>query len=227
MTTFLAALVLAAPCLAQKPHNHRAPEPPMLLEDIPEAIKGVVERMAAERARAEAAKPKVKTDPAAVRTLVDRLERDGEDGATEDGWETKTYTENGRPDRAGSFRNFSVSVIRKSLPPPTNEEGTVSFTVMRWVVSHIQGSMQVFTKLPNGRAKIEQWDFAVDVDGTITAVQKTTAQGKQTAPDTIEVDPNDKSGHTEQQLAPSAPGVLDTWKTMERKFLRMGRLYEA
>lgn len=176
----------------------------------------------------KAAAPKAKADRKAIQTLVDRLDKDGEDGATEDGWEAKSYILNGSPDKSGSFSNFSVSLIEKELPPPTaGDNEMITYTVMRKVLSHIQGAMQTYTPMPQGKAKVEMWEYAVSLDGEITTAVKTTMIGKVVAPGTIDIDPKDPQGRVQQNLVPSAAKTLETWKTMEKKFLTMGRLIEA
>lgn len=191
-----------------------------------EMAKTLTDKKAA--AAQKAAAPKAMADKKAIDTLVDRLDKDGEDGAAEDGWQAKSYILNGNPDKSGSFTNFSVSLIEKELAPPTvGDNEMITYTVMRKVLSHLQGAMHVYTPLPGGKAKVDIYEYAVSLDGEITQAVKTTVTGKVVGPRDIDVDPKDPKARVQQNLVPSAPKTIEVWKTMEKRFLTMGRLIEA
>lgn len=216
------ALALVAPAFAQVPVD----------KDQMDALKAAMEahkKAQAKKKADEAKKPKIMADRKVIDNVVDRLSRDGEESEVEGapGLVARSYFINGQEDAKKNFANHAITLIERPMASPANEEGTVHYTVMRKALISLQATRQTFTHLKDGKAEVVVWTWGIDLEGRIMACTRATMTGKIVGPKTIDTDP--KSGGTTKQehLEPSAPGVLDAWKKMEKIVPFMGRLIEV
>lgn len=163
-------------------------------------------------------------DAGAVEGLIERLDRDGDQGQTEDGQEARSYVHSGTADASGDVENKRMTLVESELAPPTagtDQFGnTYTYTVMRKAFVELQGEIRRYAVLPQGQARIVQLTFTVDpATNRLMEVVKTTLVGKRQGPDGLVVDPKRSS---ETRLKPSDPAVLSQWKALSDEFMKSG-----
>lgn len=164
-------------------------------------------------------------DPAPVKSLFDKLAKDGEQIEMEEGI-GNTLTRLGKPDAKGRFKNVQANLVE--IPAELAEAPSDSMfrqAVMRRYFSHLEATSESWEVDPaTGKGKIHVWIYRVGLEGKLMSVEH------QIAP--VETGPDGLSSPVEAKvrsyrLAPSDPSVQRRWKNLTKELLALGRVVEA
>lgn len=164
-------------------------------------------------------------DPKPVKSLTDRLVKDGEQIEMEQGI-GNIYTRVGRPDANGRFRNIQANLVE--IPAELAEAPSDSMfrqAVMRRYFSHLEATSESWEVDPKtGKGTVHVWIYRVGLEGTLMSVVH------QIAP--VEPGADGQAGPVEEKarsyrLAPSDPSVQRRWKALSRELMTLGRVVEA
>lgn len=164
-------------------------------------------------------------DPKPVKSLTERLVKDGEQIEMEQGI-GNIYTRVGKPDANGRFRNIQVNLVE--IPAELAEAPSDSMfrqAVMRRYFSHLEATSESWEVNPKtGKGTVHVWTYRVGLEGTLMSVVH------QIAP--VEPGPDGQVGPIEEKarsyrLAPSAPSVQRRWKALTKELMTLGRVVEA
>lgn len=164
-------------------------------------------------------------DPRPVKSLTDRLVKNGEQIEMEQGI-GNIYTRVGKPDANGRFRNIQANLVE--IPAELAEAPSGSMfrqAVMRRYFSHLEATSESWEVDPEtGRGTVHVWTYRVGLEGTLMSVVH------QIAP--VEPGADGQVGPVEEKarsyrLAPSDPSVQRRWKALTKELLTLGRVVEA
>ncbi len=164
-------------------------------------------------------------DPKPVKSLTDRLVKDGEQIEMEQGI-GNIYTRVGRPDANGRFMNIQANLVE--IPAEIAEAPSDSMfrqAVMRRYFSHLEATSESWEVDPKtGKGTVHVWTYRVGLEGTLISVVH------QIAP--VEPGPDGQVGPIEEKarsyrLAPSDPSVQRRWKALTKELATLGRVVEA
>jgi hypothetical protein len=164
-------------------------------------------------------------DPKPVKSLTDRLVKDGEQIEMEQGI-GNIYTRVGKPDAQGRFKNIQANLVE--IPAELAEAPNDSMfrqAVMRRYFSHLEATSESWDVDPKtGKGTVHVWTYRVGLEGTLMSVVH------QIAP--VEPGPDGQVGPVEEKarsyrLAPSDPSVQRRWKSFSKELMTLGRVVEA
>ena len=164
-------------------------------------------------------------DPKPVKSLFDKLAKDGEQIEMEEGI-GNTLTRLGKPDAKGRFKNLQANLVE--IPAELAEAPSDSMfrqAVMRRYFSHLEATSESWEVNPRtGKGKVHVWIYRVALDGTLMSVEH------QIAP--VEPGEDGQASPIEEKarsyrLSPSDPSVQRRWKRMAKELLTLGRVVEA
>lgn len=164
-------------------------------------------------------------DPKPVRSLTDRLVKDGEQVEMEEGI-ANLLTRFGRPDAKGRFKNLQANLVE--IPAELAEApGDSMFrqAVMRRYFSHLEATSESWEVDPKtGKGKVHVWIFKVALEGRLLSVEHQIAP-VEAGPDG-EAAPNEAKARS-YRMAPSDPSVQRRWKALAKELMTLGRVVEA
>jgi hypothetical protein len=164
-------------------------------------------------------------DPKPVKTLTDRLVKNGEQVEMEQGI-GNIYTRVGKPDAKGRFKNLQANLVE--IPAELAEAPSDSMfrqAVMRRYFSHLEATSESWEVNPQtGKGTLHVWIYRVGLAGTLISVEH------QIAP--VEPGADGQAGPVEEKarsyrLAPSDPSVQRRWKALTKELMTLGRVVEA
>ena len=164
-------------------------------------------------------------DPKPVRSLTDRLVKDGEQIEMEQGI-GNIYTRVGKPDAQGRFKNIQANLVE--IPAELAEVPSDSMfrqAVMRRYFSHLEATSESWEVDPKtGKGTVHVWIYRVGLEGTLMSVVHKIAP--------VEQGPDGQVGPIEEKarsyrLAPSDPSVQRRWKALSKELMTLGRVVEA
>lgn len=206
---FAAALAVAAPLSAQV--------------GTPEQAAGLAAASASMRSLAARLTP-ASVDPKPVRSLTDRLEKEGTQIEMEQGETGNLLVRQSAPDARGSFRGIQANLVE--VPPPADEsEGMVRDLVMRRYFSRLEATSDDWKVDPKtGDGRVDEWHYAVSLDGKLLSVEHTIVPVELVAPGVAA--PVEAKGRA-YRMSPSDPSVQRRWKRFSRELLTLGRVVEV
>ncbi|HXS99077.1 MAG TPA: hypothetical protein VN915_00210 [Elusimicrobiota bacterium] len=206
---FAAAVCAAAPLAAQV--------------GTPEQAAGLAAASASIRALSARLAPAA-VDPKPVRSLTDKLEKEGTQIEMEEGETGNLLVRQGPPDARGSFRNIQANLVE--VPPPADEsEGMVRDLVMRRCFSRLEATSDDWkVDDKTGEGRVDEWHYAVSLDGRLISVEHTIVPVELVAPGVAA--PVEEKGRA-YRMSPSDAGVLRRWRKLSRELLTLGRTVEA
>lgn len=225
MKTLLALALLAAaasPALAQSQDDSDLSRTQEIIRKAFEASKS----QAAAKKAAAPKKPKVYAKKKRLSDVVDRLRRDGIQGALPGGVETRSYAVDGVPDAKGGFVSNALTLFQK-MAPVTSENGRVTYTVLRHDILGLKAESRRFEKLKEGRGRITVWTFHIAPDGEIVGAVRNVAEGPSPADGTVVPDPAQGGVIKQENVEPHAKSALDAWWAFQKVIPWLGIVVEA
>lgn len=189
----------------------------------PEQAAGLAAASASMRSLAARLAP-ASIDPKPIRSLTDRLEKDGTQLEMETGETGNLLVRQGAPDARGSFRNIQANLVE--VPPPADEsEGMVRDLVMRRYFSRLEATSDDWkVDGETGEGRVDEWHYVVSLDGRLISVEHTIVPVELVAPGVAA--PNEAKGRA-YRMSPSDPSVQRRWRRFSRELLTLGRVVEA
>lgn len=208
---FAAALAAAAPLAAQVATPDQAAD----ISSVSSAMRSLVKKLAP-----------AAVDPKPVRTLTDRLSKDGTQLEMEQGGIGNLLVRQGAPDARGSFRGIQANLVE--FPASAVEEKSDSMVrdlVMRRYFSRLEATSDDWSVDPKtGTGRVDEWHYVVSLDGKLLSVEHTIVPVEAVAPGVSS--PNEAKGHA-YRMSPSDTSVQQRWKRFSRELLTLGRTVEV
>jgi hypothetical protein len=164
-------------------------------------------------------------DPKPVKSLTDRLVKDGEQVEMEEGI-GNIYTRIGRPDAKGRFKNLQANLVE--IPAELAETPSDSMfrqAVMRRYFSHLEATSESWEVDPQtGKGRVHVWIYKVSLDGRLISVEHQIAPVEPDADG--QVSPVESKARS-YRMAPSDPSVQRRWKALTKELMTLGLVVEA
>lgn len=164
-------------------------------------------------------------DPKPVKTLTDRLVKDGEQVEMEQGI-GNIYTRIGKPDAKGRFKNLQANLVE--IPAELAEAPADSMfrqAVMRRYFSHLEATSESWEVNPQtGMGTVHVWIFRVGLEGKLMSVEHQIAPVEPGADG--QASPVEAKARS-YRLSPSDPSVQRRWKALTKELVTLGRVVEA
>lgn len=165
-------------------------------------------------------------DAKPVRTLTDRLSKDGVQIQMEEGRIGNAYTRQGAPDARGRFRNIQANLVE--LPAEAVEpksDSMVRDLVMRRYFSRLEATSDDWSVDPvTGTGQVQEWHYVISLDGKLIAVEHTIVPVEPVADGVVA--PVEAKGRS-YRMSPSDPSVQKRWRKFSQELLTLGRVVEA
>jgi hypothetical protein len=165
-------------------------------------------------------------DPKPVRSLTDRLSKDGSQIQLEQGEIGNLLVRQGAPDARGSFRGIQATLVE--VPASAVEEkgdSMVRDLVMRRYFSRLEATSADWRVDPKtGEGRVDEWHYVVSLDGKLLSVEHTIVPVELVAPGMSA--PVDAKGRA-YRMAPSDASVQRRWRKFSKELLTLGRTVEA
>lgn len=162
-------------------------------------------------------------DPKAVRSLSDKLMKDGQQLQMQDGTIANSMAV-GFTKKDG-LRNVTASLIELPAEAVEPQQGMVRFAVLRRYFSSLNASTEDWKVDPKtGKGMVHVWIFTVSLDGKLTAVIHQLSPVAPGADGTVA--PVEGKAR-EYRMAPSDPSVLRRWNRLTKDMVWAGRVVEA
>ncbi len=164
-------------------------------------------------------------DPAPVKSLTDRLVKDGEQVEMEEGI-GNIYTRIGKPDANGRFKNLQANLVEIPAELAETPDDTMfRQAVLRRYFSHLEATSENWEVNPKtGKGTVHVWIYRVGLEGRLMSVEHQIApvvpgEDGQAFP----VEAKARS----YRLSPSDPSVQRRWKALTKELMTLGRVVEA
>lgn len=165
-------------------------------------------------------------DPKLVRSLTDRLSKDGTQLQMEQGEIGNLLSRQAMPDARGRFRSVEANLVE--LPADAVEEKSDSMykdLVMRRYFSRLEATSDDWNVDPKtGTGRVDEWHYVVSLDGQLLSVEHTIVPVEAVAPG--QSAPNEAKGRSYRML-PSDASVQRRWKKFSKELLTLGRTVEV
>jgi hypothetical protein len=163
-------------------------------------------------------------DPGPVKTLFDRLSRDGEQIETQEGMQD-AYRRFGMLDAHGKLNNLQVGVVERGDPQDAgagpDAPPMVRDLVMRRVFSEMIAHNDEWALKSDGTGRLDRWTWTVALDGRILRVRHDIILVGPGPDGIIEPLPQQNWGY---DLSPSDHYVQTRWTRLVKRLLTMGRV---
>jgi hypothetical protein len=208
---FAAALAAAVPASAQVASSDQT-------SDIAAASVSM-------RALAEKLAPAA-VDPKPLRSLTDRLSKDGTQLQMEKGEIGNMLARQGAPDARGRFRTVQANLVE--LPAEAVEEKSESMIrdlVMRRYFSRLEATSDDWAMDPKtGAGRVDEWHYVFSLDGKLLSVEHAVVPIELIAPGVAA--PIEAKGRS-YRMSPSDASVQRRWRKFSKELLTLGKTVEV
>lgn len=162
-------------------------------------------------------------DPKPVKTLFDRLAKDGEQIESESGM-MDAYRRTGAFDAVGRLRNLSVGVVELPDPADSDDAPMARRAVYRRLFSHVEAKNEDVVIKKDGTGRVDVWEWVLSLDGRLMSVTHAIVPLGPSAPGVIA--PVEEKIRA-YRMSPSDPAVQRRWNRVVKELLTLGRTIEA